>query len=74
VIFVEEDEALGLFSAINSVSLATSFSINCFMFLGFEVLTTVVMFISLFWDVTPCSVSEVKRRFGGTLRLHFRVE
>jgi hypothetical protein len=28
---------------------------------------------SVFWDVPPCKYC-VNRRFGGTYRLHFRVE
>jgi hypothetical protein len=31
---------------------------------GFEVLTTVVMKSSVFWDITPCSSLQVGRRFG----------
>jgi hypothetical protein len=33
---------------------------------GFEVLTTVVMMSSIFWDITPCSPLKVNGRFGGT--------
>jgi hypothetical protein len=39
---------------------------------GFEVLTAVVMKSSMFWDKTPCSALKVKRRFGGTCRLHLQ--
>jgi hypothetical protein len=28
----------------------------------------------IFWDMTSCSPVSVNRRFGGTYRLHFRVE
>jgi hypothetical protein len=35
-------------------------------FVGFEVLTPVVMKISIFWEITPCSPPKVKRRFRGT--------
>jgi hypothetical protein len=38
-------------------------------FVGFEVLTAVVMNNTVFWDVTPCSPLKVNRRFGGTYRL-----
>jgi hypothetical protein len=38
-------------------------------YIGFEVLTTVVMKSSVFWDMTPSSPLEVNRRLGGTYRL-----
>jgi hypothetical protein len=25
---------------------------------------------TIFWDITPCSLLKVNRRFGGTYRLH----
>jgi hypothetical protein len=34
-------------------------------FLGFEVLTAVVMKSTVFWDITPCSPLKVNRRFRG---------
>jgi hypothetical protein len=37
----------------------------------FEVLTAVVMKISIFWDITPCMALKINRRSGGTYRLHF---
>jgi hypothetical protein len=39
-------------------------------YVGFEILTAVVMKSTIFWDVTPCSPLSVNRRFGGTYRLH----
>jgi hypothetical protein len=27
---------------------------------------------SIFWDITPCSLVKVNRRFGGTYRLHLQ--
>jgi hypothetical protein len=39
-------------------------------FVGFEVLTAVVMRSSIFWNITPCSPLKVNRRFGGIFRLH----
>jgi hypothetical protein len=27
---------------------------------------------TLFWDITPCNLLEVNRRFGGTYRLHLQ--
>jgi hypothetical protein len=34
--------------------------------MGFEVLTPVGMKISIFWDITPCSLLKVNRRYGET--------
>jgi hypothetical protein len=39
---------------------------------GFEVLTAVVMKSTIFWDITPCIPLSVRRRFGGTYRLHLQ--
>jgi hypothetical protein len=39
---------------------------------GFEVLTAVIMKISIFWDITQCSLLKLNRRFEGTLRLHLQ--
>jgi hypothetical protein len=36
----------------------------------FEILTAVVMKSSIFWDIRPCSPLKIKRRFGGTCRIH----
>jgi hypothetical protein len=33
---------------------------------GFEVLASVVMKVSIFWDIAPCS-PYMKRRFGGCI-------
>jgi hypothetical protein len=30
------------------------------------------MKISVLWDITPCCLSKVNRRFGGTCRLQFQ--
>jgi hypothetical protein len=38
---------------------------------GFEVLTAVVTFTFILWDITPRSQMKVNRRFGGTC-LHLR--
>jgi hypothetical protein len=43
-----------------------------FVLVAFEVLTAVVMKISIFWDVMSCSPLKVNRRFGGTCRLHLQ--
>jgi hypothetical protein len=39
---------------------------------GFEVLIAVVMNSTIFWDITPCSPSRARRRYGGTYRLHLQ--
>jgi hypothetical protein len=41
-----------------------------YYYVGFEVLTAVIMRISIFRDITPCSPLRVNRRFGGRLRRH----
>jgi hypothetical protein len=41
-------------------------------YVGFEVLTAVVMKSTIFWDIMPCSLLSVIRRFGGTYRLHLQ--
>jgi hypothetical protein len=38
--------------------------ITSIFFVGFEVLTAVIMRNSIFWDVTPFSPLKVNRRFG----------
>jgi hypothetical protein len=40
------------------------------IYVWLEILTTVVMENPVFWDITLCSPLKVKRRFGGTCRLH----
>jgi dolichol kinase len=45
---------------------------SCPYFVGFEVLTAVVMKSAIFWDITPCSPLKVNRRFGGTCLLHLQ--
>jgi hypothetical protein len=44
------------------------------LYVGFEVLTAVVMKSTIFWDITPCSPLKVTCCFGGTYRLHLQVE
>jgi hypothetical protein len=41
-------------------------------YVGFEVLTAVVMKSTIFWDISPCGPLSVNRRFGGTYRLHLQ--
>jgi hypothetical protein len=40
-------------------------------FVGFGVLTAVVMNVAIFWDIAPCS-PYVNRRFGETYHLHIQ--
>jgi hypothetical protein len=41
-------------------------------FVGFEVLTAVIMKSAIIWDITPCSPLKVNRRFVETYRLHLQ--
>jgi hypothetical protein len=41
-------------------------------YIGFQVLTAVVMKSPIFWDITPCSPLKVNRRFGEKRRLHLQ--
>jgi hypothetical protein len=41
-------------------------------YVRFVVLTAVITYNSIFWDVTPCSPLKVNRRFGRTYLLHFQ--
>jgi hypothetical protein len=45
---------------------------SMFLLVGFDVLTAVVMKSTIFWDITPCSLLSVNRRFGGTYSLHLQ--
>jgi hypothetical protein len=36
------------------------------MFVKFEVLTSVTVKITIFWDVTPCNLKDHRQYFGGT--------
>jgi hypothetical protein len=40
----------------------------------FEVLTAARMKMTVFWDVAPCSLIEVYRRFRGACCLHHQVD
>jgi hypothetical protein len=42
------------------------------VYVGFEVLTAVVMKSTIFWDMTPCSPVNFNRRFGGTNPHHLQ--
>jgi hypothetical protein len=37
-----------------------------------ELLNTTYIKSTIFWDITPCSLLSVKRRFGGTYRFHLQ--
>jgi hypothetical protein len=41
-------------------------------YVGFEVLTEVVMKSTVFWYITPCSPLKVNRNFGGTYHHHLQ--
>jgi hypothetical protein len=41
-------------------------------YVGFKVLTAVVMKSTIFWDITPCSPLKIDWRFGGIYRLHLQ--
>jgi hypothetical protein len=43
------------------------------IYVGFEVITAVIMKTYFFWSITPRSPLKVNRRFRGTCRLHLRV-
>jgi hypothetical protein len=43
-------------------------------YVGFEVLTAVVMKYSILWDIILCSSLKVSLHFGGTCRLHLQVQ
>jgi hypothetical protein len=42
-------------------------------YLGYEVLTAVVMQNTVFWDITLCSPFKVNIHFGGTYHLHLQI-
>jgi hypothetical protein len=42
------------------------------IFAGFEVLKAVVTKIYIFWDIRPCSLVKINRRFGGIRGLHLQ--
>jgi hypothetical protein len=51
---------------------STSQAKNMWSFVGFEVLTVVVMKSSVFWYITPCGPLKVNRHFGGTRHHHLK--
>jgi hypothetical protein len=44
-----------------------------YLYVGFKVLTPVVMKSYILWDITPDSPLKVKRRLGGRCYLHLQV-
>jgi hypothetical protein len=62
---VTEKTTIWMFNAVK----VSNFRHRLF-YVGFEVLTAVVMKSTIFWDITPCSPLTVNRSFGGTYRLH----
>jgi hypothetical protein len=57
---------------IDSISLRLKKSETVSKDVGFEVLTAVVMKITIFLDTMPCSPLRGNRRFGGKYRLHLQ--
>jgi hypothetical protein len=58
--------------SIRKVLLIGALCLNYVCLVGFEVVTVVVMKSIIFWDITPCSLLKVNRRFGGTYCLHLQ--
>jgi hypothetical protein len=52
------------------VSKCLPFHQDFMTFVGFQVLTAASMNITAFWNIAPCSVVEVARRFRGMHCLH----
>jgi hypothetical protein len=57
---------------IRQIFIYTEFTIELLRYVGFEVLTAVVMKCSIFWDVTLSSPLKLKGCFGGTCHLHLQ--
>jgi hypothetical protein len=57
-----------------AISISTrNFRIYTYIYyVGFEILTAVVMKSIIFWDITSCSTFNVNRRFGETYCLHLQ--
>jgi len=47
-------------------------SVELFVYVKFEVLSAVTMNNSVLWNVTTCSIAEVRRCFGVTYYLHLQ--
>jgi hypothetical protein len=57
-----------------ATEMSTIPSLVSFLFyVGFEILTAVIVKSSILWDRRPCSPLKIKRHFGGTYRLHLQV-
>jgi hypothetical protein len=63
---------LAFCSYLFRIALMMLITISTCKFVGFEVLTVVVMKSCVFKDITPCSQSKFSRGFGGTCRLHLQ--
>jgi hypothetical protein len=69
--------ALLFFFIINYTHTFTSYSpcewyIVCQFYIGFEVLTPLIMKSPAFWNITPCGPVKISRCFGGTCHLHLQ--
>jgi hypothetical protein len=60
-----------LHSTENAVNIFTSVAISNFMRL--QILTAASMTLTAFWDIPPCSLVEIDRRFRGAYCLHHQV-
>jgi hypothetical protein len=67
-----EDESFVSNRASEGKRAKINFSPKLVAFVGFELLTAVVMKSTIFWDIMPCIPPKVDRRFGGTHRLHLQ--
>ena len=47
-------------------------SLKLFVYVKFEVLSAVTVNSTVLWNVTPCSIAEVRRCFGVTYYLHLQ--
>jgi hypothetical protein len=60
------------YEILHSVEQTCKKNRECKYYVGFEILTAVVIKCNMFWDITPCSAMSVNRRFGRTYRLHLQ--
>jgi hypothetical protein len=73
ILFCEIDINVQLFQFILFVLFHCNFEETKAAFVGFEVLTSVTMKSSVFWDITPCSLVKVSRCFRGTYEYHLHL-
>jgi hypothetical protein len=66
--FIPQNLSVLVYTAESVPSVVCPDGLSSFVFVGFEVLTEVVMKSTILWDITPCSALKINRRFGGTCR------